>query len=81
MVKSDVSSYPPIGTELPPNKPERASNDRVLKYKSISEHETLVFLLQLQQVIIDLYSRHYVKTITPQEAQGMLTLMSWGMHP
>jgi hypothetical protein len=80
MVKSDVSSYPPIGTENP-RKTNGIDNNRVLKYKSISEPETLAFLLQLQQVIIDLYSQHFVKTITPKDAQSMFTLMAWGMYP
>ena len=47
-------------------------------YLSISPPETLVFLLQLQQVIIDLYSQNFVKTITPQDAWLMV---NWGIRP
>lgn len=50
-------------------------------YLSFFPPDAVGLLLQLQQVIIDLYSQNFVLPISPKEAQGMLTLMSWGMAP
>jgi hypothetical protein len=43
-------------------------------------NNALLLLLHLQQTIIDCYSWYYVKSISPVEAQGMLTLMNWGLR-
>jgi hypothetical protein len=47
-------------------------------YKGISIPDATALVITLQQVIIDEYSRHFVKSIPPQEARELLIRHLWG---